>query len=717
MRRRLFAALLASTFLTPGAANADPVTGFIAGFLGSVGISVGLPAGFTAFGSVIAGANVGVALFGSALGRTLLGFGLSALAQSFAPTPNFSVPEPSAVMGNFAQSTSYAEWVFGRTRKGGPLAFTQAADRRRYYVVILAAHECEGIVEHWLDEYTVGIDATATDFGDPNLLTSGDDSVYTAPDVIGSRGRIEPFLGAAGQTANAGLVSVFAEVTSQFDFAGLAGAVLWAKKTSPETFSDVYPSGKQWVYAPVLDGNNQIWDPRDSSYKFTANAALCLAYWITEILGGEVDWDEVATEADVCDESVITAESESIARWEINGRLSDDMSFESQRGQMAGACDAFLYERSDGKVGFKVGRWIEPTVSLSAADFLACEVVEGQWGADAPSEVVVQYIEPENAWRETQSGVWVEDAAARRGRDEPRLYMVRYHNQAARLAKRIAKARRPQYQLKGTIGLIGYELIGQRFFTLSHSGLGITQTFEVGALRRVNATTFEIEAVSAVAADFDFDAATEEPDRPEFGTFESEFETPEVASFSATAISDARIEVSFDAVDDDIWVEVRWRELSTDDWTVAQITNGASSYVISGLQDGTTYEVQVRTAEPVTFSGASDWSPDPPEEVTTVGNNVAPSALSAFSTSVAGSDVTIDFTTANDGNHYATRLYRNSTATFGTATLIHTSYVGPDASSSYVDAGLAAGTWYYWGVPENESGQAGTASGPESETV
>lgn len=715
MRRRLFAALLASTFLTPAEAQAAPVAAFFGGLLSTVGVFTPVAGGF--LGAYTAGIYAGGFFLGSALGRTLLGFGLSALAASFAPAPNFNVPEPSATMGNFAQPVSYASWLFGRVRTGGPIAFTQASDRRRFYVVIVAAHECEGVVEHWLDEYTVGIDATATSFSDANLLTSGDDAAYTAPDALAGAGRIEAFLGDPSQTANAGLMSVFDEVTSEFDFAGLAGAVVWARKVSPEKFTKTYPNGRQWAWTPVMDGNNQIWDPRDETYKFSANAALCLAYWITEILGGSVDWDEVAAEADVCDETVTTAEGETIARWEINGRLGDELSFETQRAQMAGACDAFLYERADGKVGFKVGRWIAPTVTLSAADFSACEVVEGQWGADAPTEVVVQYIEPENAWRETPSGVWVEDATARRVRDEPRLYMVRYHNQAARLAKRIAKARRPKYQLRGTIGLAGYELIGQRFFTFLHAGLGFTQSFEVGALRRVNATTFEIEAVSVDQTDFDFDAAAEEPKRPEFGSFVSEFEVPNVENISIDATSNSSITVSFDALDEGVWVEIRWRALSTSEWQQVQIQNGATEYLITGLSDGTTYEVQLRSIEGLVGTLDSEWLPSPAAQVTTVGNAVAPNALASFATSVVGSDVLIEYTTANDGNHHATRVYRNSSATFGTATLIHTDYAGPNTASSYTDTSPGPGTWYYWAVPENASGLTGTASGPESETL
>ena len=205
----------------------------------------------------------------------------------------------------------------------------------------------------------------------------------------------------------------------------------------------------------MIDGNNQIYDPRDQTTGYSNNAALVMAHWIVNVLGQSVDWTEVGIEADACDQIVTNGDGTTQPKWTINGAISDGDDYESQRAQMAAACDAFIYERTDGKVGFKVGRWIAPTVTLDASDFYAFELAEGTWGADAPSEVVVQYTEPQNAWRESPTGTWIEDTTSRRVREEAALYMVSSHNQAVRVAKRIAKTKRAQYQLSGTIGLKG----------------------------------------------------------------------------------------------------------------------------------------------------------------------------------------------------------------------------------------------------------------------
>lgn len=701
-RSTLFAALLCTTALAPATAEAGPVLAFAAGALANVGVFIPVAG---SIGAYTAGIQVGGFLFGSSLGRTLLGVGLSALA-SRPNLPDFSIPEPSAQMGNFAQSVSYAQWVFGRSRKGGPLAFTQAKDSRRYYVVILAAHEIKGVIEHWLDEYTVGVDLAAED---ANIIT---DDPYTAPSVLDGKGRIEVYTGNPGQVASATIVDAFEEITPDFDFEGLAVGVIWARKVSDGSFSQVYPRGREWAYTPVIEGNNQIYDPRDDTYKYTDNAALVIAFWLTNILGVDVDWDDVAEESNIADIDLLNKDGETVKKWTINGTLSDDQQYDDQRNALAMACDAFFFEKANGKVGFKLGRWIEPRVTLTSGDFLDCEVTEGQWGADAATEVAPKYIEPDNAWRETPAGVFVNDSTVREVRSEPNLFLVNDHNQASRVAKRLAKASRPKYQLSGSIGMIGYELIGERFFTMSHSGLGITQTFEISTLVRQGAGLFEISAISVEPSDFDFDASTEEPEKPVFDSIQSQFENPDLTGLTATPGDAASIVVSWDAQEDFLSQQIRWKTNAASQWQSAPITDGSTELVITGLIDGTIYQVQGRNASTVLLSNPSDWTPEPALEVTTVGNSTAPDNITGLSVSTVLSDVTVTWTPPNDPNYYAAQIHRSSTSDFADASIIRVEYASTGVHT-YADNGLSAGTYYYWVAPVNASNVPGSVSGPE----
>ena len=708
----LAAALWMTTALTPTPADAAAVAAFTAGFTGATAAGAAAVSGTFASAAFSAGAFLGT----TAVGQIVVSVGLSAISAALTPRPR--TPKPSEIMGNFAQPLSHFEYVYGRTRKGGVVGFTGAANDRRYYVPIIASHSIKGIHQHWIDEYVVGVSTASTPFDQGNFLTvDDDDTLYTAPRAVDGKGRIEVFTGQDGQTANTGLVSKFSQLSSSHDFAGLAGAVVWAKKAG-NNFSEVYPNGRQWAWTPVVDGNDQIYDPRDGTRKWTSNAALCIAHWLTEIHGQEVDWNEVATEADVCDDVVQTREGNSVPRWQINGRIDDGQSFEEQRPQMAGACDAFLYERPDGKVGFKVGRWIEPTVILTAADFYSLEITEGQWGPDAPTEIAPIYVEPENNWRETSGGVYqFEDDGRRRVRDEPNLLMVTEHNQVSRVAARIIRAKRARYTLRGTLGLIGYHLIGNRFFKVEHEGLGISQTFEIGALRREGGAVFEVEANSAGVADFEFDAAFDEPPRPKIRKLNDGFVVPEPTGVTALSQAGGSIRVSWDAQGEAYSQEVRWRVTGSPEFESVVASAGSGSYTITGLIDGATYDVQVRNVSAVTSGTPSDYAPETPLQVQAIVNPTPPAAVASPSVSASLDTITVQWTAPNDLNYSGVRIWRSTTNDFATGALVRTDYGPLSEVDSWNDDGLAAGTYYYWLAPINSSGVEGGLQGSFSDTV
>jgi len=703
-RSLLIGALMATTALTPDPAYAGPVLGFVAGAVG-----VASSAAIASTAAYVAGTAFAATTIGSFVVKTVVAIGLSALAGSLAPKP--SLPRPAARMVSFAQPVSYAEYVYGRARKSGPLGFTGFTNGRRYYVPILAAHEIEGVVEHRLDERIVSLSAE-TDQDVSNVDT----------DPVAGYGRIDFFDGGSGQVAHQGLVDSFPVITAAHDFKGLSGAVLWAARPPQSSFTEVYPGGRQWSYSPVIDGKNDIYDPRDDSTGYSNNAALVFADWVVDILGREVDWDEVADEADVSDQIVTNAQAGSQARWTLNGTLSDDQAFEDQRAQIAAACDAFVYERTDGKVGFTVGRWIEPTLTLTADDFLALELSEGQWGADAPDEVSAVYVEPENAWRETPSGAWVEVEAAKPNRDDPQLYLINNHNQAARVIKRIAKTKRAKYQLRGTIGMKGYEILGgreggraHRFIRVTHDELGLDEYFEVGELAREDVATFTITANSVTAADFDFDAATEEPSRPSYGSVTNDASIPTPGSLAGGAQGNGSILFTWADQDAGYTQEVRYRESGDTTW-LSQITSDSTDRMqVSGFADGVTIEAQIRNR--TAGAGSSEWGPEAPIEVTTVINPTAPGDLSGFAVSEVSEDVQVEFTAPNDENYFGARIYRNTSDEFGGASLIHTEYGIPSDGDSYTDPAPGYATFYYWAEPINSSGVAGTREGPESVTI
>lgn len=693
------AAMLGTTALvTPTQAHAMPP---VVAFVGTV--VAGVTTFFTAIGTAIGLSGAAAAAFGAFATKLVIGLALNALARALMPKPK--IPDPSDRMVNFAQPITYMETVYGRVRKGGPIAYTNFGDARRDYVVILAAHQIDGYEQHWLDEWPVTI--------------NGNGVVQTSPP--GSLAKIYPRFGTNPQSLLP-LVSKYGQLTSAHDFAGLAVAQVTAAKPAADQFTKNYPRGREWVYAPVIRGKNTIFDPRDQTFKYTNNAALVIADWITTIMERGVDWDKVAIEADIADQLIPRKGGGTQRRWTLNGIVSDEEEDDLTRAQMGASCDAFFYELPDGSVGFVLGRYIEPDVTLTEDDFYSMTVSEGAAPAEAPTEIVINYVEPANAYRQAPSGAWVIDPDARRIREELAAYFIDNHNQAIRVAKRLARVRYAKYKINGLLKYVGNKILGKRFVRVVHSQLGIDETFEVDKLvRNEDGLAYEVNLVSVTEEDFAFDPDLEEPAQPAYGDTVPLVDDDRPTNITATSLTiggSPGLIVSWTAARPILAHRVRWAIKDTGNWSYTDILQaGTNSVAIAPLNDQTTYDIQVQAVSGVSGAPFSTHEPDPPLEATPVQNATPPADLQSFATSLSGSDVTIDFTTPNDPNYFAARIHRNTTNDFGSSIVIQTEYGAPNTADSHTDAGLDPGTYYYWGVPINASGIAGNASGPEQETV
>lgn len=692
-------ALMGSTALVPAPAHAmPPVVAAAVAVVGS------LTATFTALGTALGLSVAAAAAFGTFATQLVIGLALSALVRALAPRP--SIPEPSARMVNYAQPLTYMETVYGTTRKGGPIAYTNFGNKRRDVVIILAAHEIDGYEQHWLDEWPVD-------------LPPGTNTVATEPP--GDLARIITRRGTLTQ-GTLPLVDKYDELTAAHNFAGLAVAQVTAIKPAAEDFSKNYPRGREWAYAPVIRGKNNIFDPRDQTYKWTDNAALIIADWATNIMGKGVNWDNVAIEADVADTPVPLKGGGTRAKWTLNGTISDDVDDEQIRAQLGTACDAYMYETPEGEVGFVLGRYYEPTITLTEDDFYSLTVSEGVAEQEAPNEIVIQYTEPANAWRETPSAAWVADPEARDTREDYSVFMINHHNQAIRVAKRLMRAKRAQYKGTGVLKYIGNKIMRERFVRITHDELGLDQVFEIEKLvRNEDGLSFNINLLSVTAEDFAFDPDAEEPAQPAYGDTVAIVDDDRPTNITATSVAVGGVpgvRVAWTPGAPVNAHRVRWAVKDSGNWEYSPILSaGVTQTEIAPLDDQVTYDFQVAAVSAVSGAQFSTYEPTAPVEATPVLNSTPPSNLAAFSTSLSGNTVTINFTSPNDPNYFATRIYRGGTNVFGDALVIQTEYGAPNAADSYDDTGLSAGDYYYWGVPINASGIEGNASGPSLQTV
>jgi len=708
MRTRA-AILLCSTALTPVGtpARAEPITAFFSGLIASIGAGATTAAVAQALGgATLLGFKAGTFLFGSWLGQLVLSLGLSAIAQALTPRPN--IPSPSDRLVNFAQPISPMEWAFGLVRKGGPYAVTSFQGDRRHYAVILCAHPIEGLDQWYLDQRPVE--------------TEENGDVETEP--YGSALNLRLHSGEPGQLADPVLVEAIPEWTSAHNMAGLAYVAAYAKRVKDKEFADVYGNSPATgpAIAPAFRAANNVYDPRTDTFGWSNNAALIFAWIAENVLGAEVDWEEIADEADVADQLVQNRSGGQQRKWTLNGVFDDRTEVAEILKQVIAGCDAYVYERPDGTLGFKVGRYIEPTITLTEHDFYSLQIAERSWGPQPPTEWIARYVEPEYDWIEAVTGVWVEDEDARQVRRDPALYLIDSHNQAVRAIKRIARVERARYSVQGELNAVGYELLGgtnrraHRFVRVQAYGFDFVM--EVGRISRGEQLgALRIEGTSVEPEDFEFVAATEEPERPPRQKVSSHNTVAPPDGLSGQALPYGQIEWSWNTQPENLSQELHVRRVGAEEWQPAVSIRFAERSVITpGHVDGEFYEAELRN---VTASGrASEWIG--PVSVLAVWNATPPEALDAFEVNATGSDVAISFQTPNDPNYAATRIWRADYAEessgpydIGDAILIATIYGPPNAAQGADNTGLADGNYAFWAAPINASGIEGPTSGPE----
>ncbi|MBD0416498.1 phage tail protein [Oryzicola mucosus] len=697
MRKLLYGAiLLASTALYPTHANAmPPVLGFIGGIisaLGATGIGgaiVGL-GGAGALGGFAAGWGFAVSAIGGALLNAAISIGISALVSLLRPKPTIPTANPGARLVNIRQPVSWFEHAYGVVRKGGPIAFWQAKDGKRFYDVILAARRINGIRQWMADERT-------TEINENGYALNGD--FYSEGR---SRLRLFAFLGAVGQVAPAILMDNFSQWTAAHDMEGLAHVVAVAENVKAEDFNQVWPTSREPAIAPIIEGY-LCFDPRDPTqsetdpltHKFTTNAALIIADWIVsrDGLNRRVDWEQVKVEADASDIDILDRNGNPVKKWQLGGAYSSADEREVVRAQMGVASDTFFYEGEDGIVGFHVGRYMEPDVELTDDDILSISYAEGQSGTDITNAFSIEYSEPENGYRENASAPYVIEAPNEPyEEDSLSAYWIPNHNQAVRVAKRLLEVSRAKYRVSIIAKYHAVKLRKKRFFRLRHVEAGVDEVFEIDKLKRADdGISWAVEAHSVKAADFAFNSAVEEPAKPARTGIEVDDAFPAPANIAATVepyYGSVSIKVTWDAPPrDTILHQVRYRvKFPVGNWTTMSVPVGQNFQNIVGISDHETYEVQVRSM--LATGRGSPWQPVPPLTVAILLNPTPPLSLASFNIlpGVHLGSVAMRFGTRADPNLSRIQIFRTPS---GAAVDTDADVIGPPI-------GAAPSTTFDW---------------------
>lgn len=553
------------------------------------------------------------------LGFTL---GLSLLANLlFGPKR----PKPTDNQSIIRQSVASRKRRYGIVHGGGLMSFLESYDGQLGMVVTLGTGEEDSILEHRINDKKVTVNGGGT-------VT---ESSYRGAIHIYTRS------GTDNQTAISQLTARFSEWTSAHRQRGCAHAAILCDPVKQKYFSDVY-NGQMPVYSQITKAA-KLYDPRKdstaggagshrlndkSTWAWSDNGALVIADYIAHPDGyglgyDNINWANIAAEADIADQACVTVTGASVARWRLwaSYALADD-----ERRQiladMLKAVDGFCWQGADYKFNLHVGRYEAPDIVLTDDHIRAMKATIGPEAQQRVSALKMLYTEAAIGYREQESATIDDPASPTDPNTSPQavqLYYAPHHNQAVRVGKLTIARLGDRWHIDATLNLYGLNLLGRRFCRLDSAQLGVSADFMIQSGLQLNITpletTISVSLAEVRSSDWDFDAATEEgipPISPGDGVA-TPIVIPAPTGLTLAEVpivlgagNGVAIEASWDEGRADLVYQVQYRPTSGGTWMLMSVDEDAFTARSGPVDSGTEYEVQVRA---MTLGyRASNWS-------------------------------------------------------------------------------------------------------------
>ena len=442
----------------------------------------------------------------------------------------------------------------------------------------------------------------------------------------------------------------------------------------------------------VLQGKNDIFDPRTGSRGFSNNAALCIADFMSLpmtqggfglAIGTDIPTAQLIAAANICDEAVALAGGGTIPRYTCDtffllnqgrGKILQDM--------LTSCAGRLSYQ--GGQFSIFPGAWLSPTLQLTDADIMGTFKWKTRHSIrDACNGVKGTFVSPENNYQQADFPPYMQDAAHGYASD---LWLA--EDQGERIfkdanlpctvnsatAQRLAKIEllRTRYQMRGTVrcSMKAYQCVALDVVQITHPRYTwVNKNFEVLSSRfvwdksgDVPTIAVELDLAETDPSIYDWSVTEQltpqgykQPDNvgnrvcspPENvvlysgpGTVVGGITYPSTVTTGADGRVQSSLYVSWTAPNDANVIngghlEVQWQQVGSSVWAAFGKLDASSSHCfITGVTDGQQYNAQIRA---VNCAGvASDWVFAGPETINDSlstfaysGIEVAPQALSA----------------------------------------------------------------------------------------
>lgn len=550
----------------------------------------------------------------------------------------------------------------------------------------------------------------------------------TGSAVAGSRARVRKYLGGAGQTADAGLISALPSYwTSAHVGSGICYLVV-----ELDYDPDAFPGGLPNVSAVVR--GLKCYDPRTGTTAWTDNPALLMRGFWTHPLGanrssGEVDDASVIAAANACDTSVtytLNTTSSGAIKYTRPLYAAGTVARKDRRAadvlnDLAQAMGG-RWVVANNTLRVRAGSYVAPVVAINEAwlhDGSAVEIQPRRTRADTINATVGTFADASRdfqvlSYPKVPASAYV-TADGRELQTDIHYPAVTFVGQAQFLSAAALRYARAGLTVKLSCNMRAYPLEVFDVVTLTLARFGWSaKTFEVletsfGLDGLVELTLKEIDAAiwtldaSFSATDFAKKTLLPSPwsaDVPVLNTPASG-STHLLRQADGTIVS--RIYVSWAAITNPNVVaggsiEVQWQRVgdSTGTWQSLTVPGDAASAYIANVADGNAYIIRARSR---TRLAASDWSAQQVHVV--VGKSAPPATPTGFAYADAPGGSLLTWT-ANTEPDYLDSLLAVG-ATYGTATPLW-----QGSANAYLWLQGTAGTYTVWLTHRDTSGNVST---------
>lgn len=678
-----------------------------------------------AFGASVAVTNaiIGIAsIVGSTLVSIGVSVGLSYLAKSLIKKPSgadaggisaaIAAPRPEDVQQSVRQSTAPRIKHYGRMKVSGPWVFAESLHGNFYKVLVIGVGPIDAIEEIWIDDTVVTVD--------------GSGAVQTAPWV--GNANIETRLGAASETYYTALADVFSEWTVNHRGDGVASLFAKQHAVGESEYLSTFPNGINTGYRLVIrgakltpfGGGTAAWDDNAAAviYDYLRSSdGMRLPAGVLDTAEALTGWQTALARAG---DAVTLAAGGSEERYRLWGSYRLDERPAEVLGRMLACCDGRLKPTSDGGLTLDIGEWAEPSVTIDSSMITGFSRVSRRRDIlDAANTIRATYLDPDSDYQTADADPWADaDDVSAFGEiaDDIALPMCPSHTQARRLMKLAYYRANPGWSGTFECNLKALAAAGERFVRLRYPAFGIEEVMEVQDLRfNINSEDATLLGVtltlqSMPSAAYQWDETQEEGEAPSVDGTTVDNSIPLPTNFNVvmadTVIGGDTLHyprLSFDAPPSSaLLTEARGKKLVDPDWTDIPVSAAASSADGSVLQNNARYEFQIRHATLGKREG--DWTDSIEiDALTTAGAPAAASSISAAPGSSAG-EADIAFTSPSSANYACQNIYRNSENDEGDASLVDRVFGEQSTAEEWTDAGLSAGTYYYWLKSRNTIG-------------